>query len=178
MAQLWKLNHDVAGRTASLTIAVAAAGCILALAACGSSTKPAVTSASNSYTDELTFAHCMRSHGVANFPDPSPPGANLTGNTFGGFALPAGLNLQPPAAQTALNACRQTLPGGGGGRGGVSESQKLSLLKHAQCMRAHGVPNYPDPTIPSHGPIMTGPPPGINTNSPAFQQAATACGGG
>lgn len=51
------------------------------------------------------------------------------------------------------------------------------MLHHAQCMRVHGVPNYPDPNIPSHGPFMTGPPPGFNTDAPAFKRAAAICGG-
>ncbi len=178
MVQLRRWKDGVSERIAWLAFAVAAVTCVLAIAACGSSTKPAARSASSAYSSQITFSRCMRSHGVPNFPDPSPPGASLTGNTFGAFALPPGLNLQAPAAQSALKGCRKTLPGGGGGRGGISESTKLSLLKHAQCMRAHGVPNYPDPTIPSHGPIESGPPPGINTDSPVFQRAATACGGG
>ena len=178
MVQLRRCNDGVAERIAWPAFAVAAVTCVLAIAACGSSTKPPAESASSSYSSQITFARCMRSHGVPNFPDPSPPGASLTGNTFGAFALPPGLNLQAPAAQSALKGCRKTLPGGGGGRGGISESTKLRLLKHAQCMRAHGVSNYRDPTIPSHGPIESGPPPGINTDSPVFQRAATACGGG
>ena len=151
--------------TAWLTVALAAAICTLAIAACGSAGKSSRTGAS--VNPELAFAECMRSHGVANFPDPSAGGA---------INIPDALG-QSPAFQSAAQTCRSKLRPGGGPHGGISESTRLHLLHHAQCMRAHGVPNYPDPNLPSHGPYDFGPPPGINTDAPAFQRAATACGG-
>jgi hypothetical protein len=57
-------------------------------------------------------------------------------------------------------------------------------IKYADCMRSHGVPNFPDPTLSSPGssptlflgvldfPLGAG----LNIRSPAFKQAATACG--
>jgi hypothetical protein len=151
--------------TALLTIALAAATCTIAIAACGSSGKSSRTGAS--VNPQLAFAECMRSHGVANFPDPSAGGA---------IDIPDALD-QLPAFQSAAQTCRSKLQPGGGPHGGIPESTRISLLHHAQCMRAHGVPNYPDPNIPSHGPHDFGPPPGINTDAPAFQRAARACGG-
>ena len=38
-------------------------------------------------------------------------------------------------------------------------------------MREHGVPNYPDPTFPTSGGISIQIGPGVNAQSPAFQQA-------
>jgi hypothetical protein len=138
-----------------------APGLAIAIAACGSAAKPTGTTSSN-LTSRLAFAKCMRSHGVSNFPD--------------GPNIPVAAE-QSPAFQTAVTACRKLLPGGGP-HGGISESTKLSLLHHAQCMRVHGVPSYPDPNIPSHGPYDFGPPRGINTDTPAFKHAAAACGSG
>jgi len=45
------------------------------------------------------------------------------------------------------------------------------LLRLAQCMRAHGVPNFPDPR--STGGLII--PNDINTNAPAFKFAQGAC---
>ncbi len=146
-------------------LAAGAATCTLALAACGSSGKSSRTGAS--VNPQLAFAECMRSHGVANFPDPSAGGA---------INIPDALG-HSPAFQSAAQTCRSKLRPGGGPHGGISESARLSMLHHAECMRAHGVANYPDPNIPSHGPYDFGPPPGINTDAPAFQRAASACGG-
>jgi hypothetical protein len=48
------------------------------------------------------------------------------------------------------------------------------VVKFADCMRAHGVPSFPDPT--SGGPIrIGGPGSGIDSRSPAFQAALRAC---
>lgn len=143
-----------------------AATCTLALTACGSSGKP--TAAGSNQTSGLAFAQCMRTHGVSNYPDPSS-GAGLA------VGSGTGLDPQSPAFQSAAQACRRLQPGPHGG-GEVPESVKLSMLEQARCMRAHGVPNYPDPNIPSHYPLMVKPPPGINTDAPAFQRATAACG--
>jgi len=59
----------------------------------------------------------------------------------------------------------------------LQEFQKS--LKAAACMRANGVPNYPDPKL-IDGSISHNFNPSLNINpsSPAFQQAAKKCGHG
>lgn len=142
----------------------------LAIAACGSSGHSGTGSGTGRYSSFLNFSKCMRSHGVSNFPDPSPSGGGIH---IGG----PGVNPQSPAFQSAFVVCKKQLPGGGP-PAQVPESQKLQALKSAECMRAHGVPNYPDPTFPKGGGILQGGPgSGINPNSPAFQRAARSCGG-
>jgi len=47
--------------------------------------------------EELDFAHCMRSHGISDFPDPMPGG---------GFDIPGDTNS--PQFETAANACQST----------------------------------------------------------------------
>jgi hypothetical protein len=142
---------------------------VLALAACGSSGKPPASAGSAAYVSFLHFSECMRLHGVPNFPDPSPGG---------GIHITAGTGLNPgsPSFQAAQKSCRHLLPGGGPPHH-VPESVKLSMLKHAECMREHGVPTYPDPIFPSGGGIGIRIPSGVNPSSPAFQSAAKACGG-
>jgi hypothetical protein len=159
-------------------VTTAALGCAVALAACGSSAKssggPAGTSSG------IKFADCMRSHGVPNFPDPGPGG---------GIQIPAGsaVNPQSPAFQSAQNTCFKLLPGGGPPRGQASEQRKRMMLRLAQCMRSHGLTTFPDPTAtpPSPGAgfgIAFGSPgsflavPQALIQSPAFKQAAAACG--
>jgi hypothetical protein len=143
----------------------------LALAGCGSGGKTNTTGSDRNYADFLNFSKCMRSHGVPNFSDPNPGGGIQ-------INIGSGLNPQAPAFQAAHQSCKHLLPGGGP-PAHVPESVKLRLLRQAQCMRAYGVPNYPDPTFPKGGGILVGPGPGsaINPNSPAFQSAAKACGG-
>ena len=78
----------------------------------------------------------MRSHGVPNFPDPSPGGPGV---------IPSSINPQAPAFLSAQKACAKFV-GGGENRGAGAEMEKLALPNLAKCMRAHGLPNFPDPT--------------------------------
>jgi hypothetical protein len=54
----------------------------------------------------LRFAHCMRSHGVPNFPDPTFTGPGVVG-------LSSSQPANSPAGRTALQACRSLLGAGG-----------------------------------------------------------------
>lgn len=57
-------------------------------------------------TAQLSFAHCMQTHGVPSFPDPQPDGALV--------APPA--NVTGTAAfRNAYNECKSDLPGNGAG---------------------------------------------------------------
>jgi hypothetical protein len=169
-------------RATRLTCPTAALTCALAIAACGgSSGKP--SNAGVRASTGIKFSDCMRSHGIPNFPDPS---------AGGGIQLSSGSGINPasPAFQSAQKACGKLLPGGGPPGRATSETQKLAMLHLAQCMRAHGLTSFPDPTSapPSKGPggpgggIAFGGPGGFIAvpqsmiQSPGFQQAATACG--
>lgn len=118
----------------------------------------------------------MRAHGVPNFPD---PGASVGGpyNSIAGIAIPLTINVQSPAFEGAQNACRALLSAivAPQGKPPITASVKAGLIAHAQCMRTHGVPNYPDPTFPASGGIgITDA--GTNPQSPAYQRAAAVCG--
>jgi hypothetical protein len=152
-----------------LSFGVIAVGCALAIVACGSS-KSSGTATSSTYATGVKYSDCMRSHGVPNFPDPSPsgqvPGA---GNSA--------INEQSPGFQSAASACAQLQPGAGVPHPAITEAELNGMLRNAQCIRAHGVPNFPDPTItptntPGSDPVV---PSDINTRAPAVQQAARAC---
>jgi hypothetical protein len=171
------LSYTIVMRsTTPLLALIAAAG----IAACGSSstaTNPAAK------TDQMVaFAKCMRSHGVPNFPD---PGSN--GN--GGIQIQAsrragagasmsvnGVSVSAPAFQSAMRTCRPELPNRGHPPP-LSAARKQAMLKYSQCMREHGLTNFPDPTFGSGGTIrlQVGGQGGIDPNSPTFQQAQAAC---
>ena len=138
----------------------------LLTAACGSSGTPAGSgaspSASSTYSKLVVWAQCIRSHGVPNFPDPNSNG------TFPGNSV----NLQSAAVQTAMKDCKGLQPNLG--QSNQSQSANVSkALKYAQCMRAHGVPNFPDPSSNGQTKISVGS--GINPQSPAFQKAQQDC---
>lgn len=167
----------------ALPSAVAIAACAAALSACGSSGNKG-TNASSFRNAGLKFAACMRTHGVPNMPDPSSGGGIQ-------FSDKSGINPGSPAFQTAQKDCRQLLPGGGPGGGSPAENarRKQMLVKLAECMRAHGIKTFPDPTSggppsapPSGGGIAFGSPGAFISvsqtmiQSPGFRQAASACG--
>jgi hypothetical protein len=54
-------------------------------------------------TQGLTFAACVRSHGVPNFPDPDP-------DPDGAFNLPSAINQQAPQFKRAIQACASVQP--------------------------------------------------------------------
>jgi len=164
-------------------IALAAMTCGLVIASCGSSSGVlSAPSASSLARAELKVSECMRSHGVSTFPDPSggAGGFNLNGS---------GINPQSPAFQSAQRTCFKLLPGGGPGAHPAAQAM-AQARQVAQCMRHHGISGFPDPTLTvpplssraeysivddRNGAVLAVPRT-INAGSPAFKQAATACG--
>ena len=170
-------------RTRRFAAFVLATAACAGLTACGSSHKPSA-GASAGRSQAIRFADCMRTHGVPNFPDPG---------SGGGIQLPAGANPFSPSFRAAQSACHNLLPFGGPGRQKTSAQRKQQLVQLAQCMRAHGISSFPDPSnsppsaAPSGGGVAFGGPGGFISipqsvmNSPGFQQAARVCqfpGGG
>lgn len=158
----------------ALAVILVGVSCAVASAACGSSGhKPAASSNS-----QLILAQCMRSHGVPNFPDPTKgPGGGegfRISSTPGSQTLTVdSITFSGPAFVSAEKTCK--LFGGGSAPPPVSESQKLALFHFAECMRSHGVSNYPDPTFPAGGGVDLGNTPMLD--SPATRHAAAACRG-
>ncbi len=158
----------------------------LLLAACGSSGpgKSSASLASATTNSPIAFAKCMRASGVPNFPD---PGSN--GN--GGFTIQSkqragsgaslsvdGVAVSAPAFQSAMQACRKFMPNGGAPSAAQSAKMRADALAMSSCMRAHGVPNFPDPifgTGPAGGVSVRIGGPGIDPSSPAFQAAQKTC---
>jgi hypothetical protein len=161
----------VSAFTARAVAIVGASGLVLGAAACSGSPAPAPTSAASvNRKAALSFARCMRSHGVPNFPDPDAQGDFPTFGT--------GVSKQVSAA--ANESCKHLLPNGGGaGPQTRGDQQKLAFgLTTAQCMRKQGYPTYPDPSSASasgqgSGTRFEGT--GIDTRSPRFQRTETAC---
>jgi hypothetical protein len=112
----------------------------------------------------------MRSHGVTNFPDP-PSHAAGKSETID----QSGVDANSPAYRTAAGACQKYEPrtGNNTSQGQTSQSQ-TQQLKFAECMRKHGVPNFPESPGNSSGQhSITNY--GINPNTPTFRTANSAC---
>lgn len=176
--------------------AVCAAGVLLLvgalLAGCGSSPKGGVASlgshGSSSHTSSsstgsseghesspasqaVAYAACMHEHGVPNFPEPQ---VSEHGNSVSvKMAVPAGVGHNPKF-NTAQQACRKLLPGGGPqNQRALTPAQQGQYLKAAACIRSHGVPNFPDPTFSGGGVHIEHQ--NLNESSPAFKTAVHDC---
>ena len=125
--------------------------------------------AGGNYSQMLKFAKCMRSNGVADFPDPS-------GN---GTISVDGLNPQSSQFQGAAKVCRKLLPNGGQPSPAEQAAALAQALKLSQCMRAHGITDFPDPKTAPGGGMSMGlrftPGSDLNPGSPLFDTAQKAC---
>jgi hypothetical protein len=111
----------------------------------------------------------MRSHGVPDFPDPSPSHGFLNAISA------SGINTHSPTFQTALQACKKYNPAGDM-TPAQSAAENTKGLEFSQCMRSRGVPNFPDPsTGPMGEPVIDLRGKGIDPSSPTFQVASEAC---
>lgn len=152
----------------------------LSSAACGSTTARHATTSATAKTlghraanGALAFARCMRSHGVNRFPDPQSaneakyPGAQQLG-------------VSAPVYRTAREHCQGLLPASAGGSFSRAELQVLlaGMLRFSRCMRSHGVPHWPDPSVgpqgrPGYNLLSV---PGLNANAPQTLRATHSCG--
>lgn len=157
----------------------------VAIAGCGAnSSSPSVSGGTTATGDAspIGLSKCMRANGVPNFPDPT---AGPGGEGFNGIGVPVGgksltvdgITFSGPALQTAEKACKAYLPPGNGPPPPISPAQKAKALAFARCIREHGVPGFPDPVFSGDRRVEIPSPSDVNPNSPAFEQAMTACGG-
>jgi hypothetical protein len=142
---------------------------IVMLAACGGSPSSASdTGASSQYQQNLTFTQCMRSHGLPDFPDP-----NANGHGFGNQQQQQ-QEESNPHLETAYNDCRHLLPSAPSSSGNKVIPSQAQLVRFSQCMRSHGVPDYPDPN-PDVSLRTELAQLGINPDSPPFQATLRTC---
>ncbi|HEY3924396.1 MAG TPA: hypothetical protein VGL75_07530 [Acidothermaceae bacterium] len=116
----------------------------------------------------------MRAHGLANFPDPA---VATDGPAAGQAILDKSVfkSYSDGVVNLALSACRSELERAGlasGQSSAITPQESQARLALARCIRAHGVPNFPDPN-PTTGEIT--PPPGLSKTSPSIIAAIQAC---
>jgi predicted amidohydrolase YtcJ len=152
-----------ARRSAVLTAALA--GTALLAAACSGGAKP-VSAALTNYQKALAYSQCMRAHGEPGFPDPQPNGNLLIDGPKD--------HLNGALMNSAGKACKHLMPKSPPLT--ASQQQKLTAqaLKFVACMRNHGIPNFPDPTVNSSGVEMQVPR-NVTPDSAVFKNAQQAC---
>jgi hypothetical protein len=116
----------------------------------------------------VKFAECMRAHGVGDFPDPDASG------DFPDF----GVSVSPAVWSRAVAGCKALQPPGTLSSERTPKQQSTAL-RFAQCMRDHGVKDFPDPR--NGDPLIdTTKIPSLGNRSPrtdpVFRPAVDACG--
>jgi hypothetical protein len=116
------------------------------------------------------WAACVRKHGLPNFPDPPYQNGELN---------KLGYTKYSPQMVKADNACHALALAAGAVESQAEIDTYLKQdLKVSECMRAHGVTNFPDPTSHSQS---GGPSAGWEMNAsimnqPDYANAAKICG--
>jgi hypothetical protein len=133
----------------------------------------------------IAYSHCMRTHGVPGFPDPGSNGQVPKADA-------RQLGISGPRLQAAQQACQHLYPTSGGSV--QQEEQRCYVagdcpatltrrmmndaLTFARCMRAHGVPNFPDPTDSQGSVLFNASAHGISdsmSHSPQFVAKLNTC---
>ncbi|MGV0806457.1 hypothetical protein [Mycolicibacterium setense] len=83
----------------------------------------------------VKYSECMRANGVADFPNPNAEGQFPYG----------GISVSKATWQDAVDACASLEPSAWPADAGRTPAQQDAALKFAQCVREHGVPDFPDP---------------------------------
>jgi hypothetical protein len=172
-------QHGRARRAGPFAVALIGVGLLAAacshgpsgagVAGLGAST-PSAQSSGGTHASALAYAQCMRGHGLSDFPDPDSSG-NIDLKSL--HPQPGSdLYADDPRFQAAATACQSLRPT-------VSASQQqqdaAQALKWAQCMRAHGISNFPDPDSNGQIRVSSLQAAGVNLDSPQGQAAANAC---
>jgi hypothetical protein len=112
----------------------------------------------------------MRSHGVANFPDPNSSGIipKETGQQLG---------VSDSVLRAAGGACAYLSPKRPGPPETAAQrrTRLADALSFARCMRSHGVTSFPDPTAQGELSVEMVQAQGIDVHSPAVLQTVQTC---
>ena len=163
-------RHRAMARAAALAAALAAAALLTAACSGGSPSAAGSSGAGQRrLAQALAFAHCMRSHGAPNYPDP---------NSSGVFMVNPSNHSRFDAPESTRAACAHLLPRKGQPPSqALTEQQQRESLALVACMHRHGFPNFPDDWSQwksgNIGMLVSA---GINPHSPQLNAAFATCG--
>jgi hypothetical protein len=132
-------------------------------------TAAAVPSGDSAAQAALQYAACMRSHGVPTFPDPQVSSGRIS------IRIDKNSGLDPNSAvfRAAQQACQKYMKGGSAP--GAQHVDPTRIARWAACMRSHGLPHFPDPTVDGGALKLNLTGSGISPNDKTFQEAMKAC---
>jgi hypothetical protein len=151
------VTHIPWAALAAAATALFATACSASSSSQGGSGSPSAGGSTTS-ASAVAYSACMRAHGVPNFPDPNSDGQlhKVTAEQLG---------VGSSQLQAAQSACQALLPDTGGSLAtslrqceeqgncpqAVVQQVMTQLRKFSACMRADGVPKWPDPVLDSQG---------------------------
>ena len=151
-----------------IAIPVAVVSISLLTAGCGGG--GSTTAAIATSNGVLTYSHCMRSHGVPDFPAP---------DSSGGIDKDKIIALgDSPQFQRAETTCLHVMPEGGLGPQPTAQQTRTRLadmLSFAECMRRRGVTRFPDPTAQGELSVAMVRAQGVDVHAPAVLTAVKTC---
>lgn len=157
-------------RPGALAGALAAAALLVAACGGGSPAAPATPGSQAYYQDAVAFSQCMRAHGEPGFPDPQSNGNILIDGRKD--------HLNGALMNSAQKACQHLMPKQQPLTAAQQQQLTAKALRFVRCMRAHGIPDMPDPVVNSGGiEIRIGGRPGQGPapGSPVLKSAMQAC---
>ena len=143
----------------------------LLAAGCGGGGRSPATAAGTPQNRVVAFIHCMRSHGVPNFPD---------ANSSGVFPKegPPQLGVSVSDFRAAGAACAYLSPKRPGSPEETAQQTHTRLadaLSFARCMRGHGVTSFPDPNAQGDLSVEMVQAQNVDVHSPAVLRDVNAC---
>ena len=145
------------GASVAALLASALAGC----SAAGGTSSASATSSSTPDDATMAIVNCYRAHGDPSFPDP----VYDPGDGRWHFAISPG-----SAPASTQQACQHLFPSSDASPP-VPQAQFQQLVRYAECIRQHGVPNWPDPDPDGSFPL----PSSIHQKDAANRAAGAAC---
>jgi hypothetical protein len=131
------------------------------VASAGGRATPSPTAGLSFLDQGIRYARCMRDNGLPGYPDPEVTGDNVRIRGIDKTTVDTAVLAR---AQQACRSLRPLLTGPDG-------AQKAAAARYeAQCMRQHGVPDYPDPDPDGHAEL-----PDAVRQNPRFDAAKTTC---
>jgi hypothetical protein len=143
----------------------------LGLVACGGPATPAASAHDQAVPVWRAFVQCARGHGAAELPDPEVDDQGRA--TFPDDAL---AQVPDPAHRRIMDTCSpilERLPASAAQKKAPTAAQIRALTEFARCMRAHGIPDWPDPRSDAAFALPTRL---INQPKNAIQPQLRACG--
>jgi hypothetical protein len=174
------MNPKSHSRARDVTAIAATAGLALLAVACSSSPSSSAgpgggpnAAGTPTIVAAIAYTQCMRSHGVPEYPGPNSSGDLPK-------IIPAQvsqLGVSESQFTAAGKACQSLWPYQAPTQA-QGEQELTNDLKFARCMRANGLPNFPDPITTSSGRVefvLSISKLGANPESPLVQTKAHAC---